>query len=111
MVPALELVRLEAATRLKSSPAEEAPETLTLPLSLMLTSPEALALRLATFVLRAVVDEPMLPAVAVMFKVGAVTVPKLVLVISALEVRETELLPVTAPERFSEPAVAVSSAV
>ena len=103
MVPALELVRLEAATRLKSSPAEEAPETLTLPLSLMLTSPAALALRLATFVLRAVVDEPMLPAVEVMFKVGAVTVPTLPFVISALEVSETVLLADSVPSNAIAP--------
>ena len=53
MVPAVELVTLVAPARLKSVPAVEAPETLTEPLSLMLTRPAALALRLATLVVRA----------------------------------------------------------
>jgi hypothetical protein len=114
MVPSLELVRLLAAVRLKSVPAEEGPETLTLPLSLILTNPAALALRLATAVVRAVSAEPMLPPVEFKFKVEVVTVPKLPLVpfvISALEVSDTEELPVTAPARVKKPPVAVSSVV
>ena len=111
MVPELELVRLLAAVRLKSVPAEDGPETLTLPLSLILTSPAALALRLATAVVRAVSAEPMLPVVEFKFKVDVLTVPKLPFVIFALEVSDTEELPVTAPVSVNEPPVAVSSAV
>ena len=92
MLPALELVRLFAAVRLKSVPAAEAPDTFTLPLSLILTSPlVAFALKLAIAVIKAALAEPMLPAVEVMFKVGVVTVPKLLFVILAFEVSDTEV--------------------
>ena len=74
MVPALELFKLLAVTRLKSVPADDAPETFAEPLALMFTRPAALALRLATLVVSAVLDSPMLPAVEVRFKVGVVIV-------------------------------------
>ena len=79
-----ELFRFVPATKLKSAPAVDVPVTLTLPESDMLTSPAALALRLATLVVRALAepDSPKLPAVDVRFNVGVVMVPKLVLVIS-----------------------------
>ena len=75
MVPAAELFKLLAATRLKSVPADDAPETFVEPLSLMFTSPAALALRLATLVVNAALDSPTLPAVEVRFNVGVVMVP------------------------------------
>ena len=75
MVPAAELVRLFPATRLKSVPAEEAAETLTEPLALMLTSPKALALRFAAVVARGALDSPTFPAVEVRLSFGVVMVP------------------------------------
>jgi hypothetical protein len=111
MLPELELVRLAAAIRLKSEPADEAPETLTLPLSLMFTSPAALALKFATAVLSAVADAPTLPAVDVTFKTGVVIVPKFEFVISPLDVSDTDVLPLTLPTKLSAPPVAVSSTV
>ena len=75
MVPAAELFKLVAATRLKSVPAEEAPEIFVEPLALMFTRPAALALRLVTLVESAALDSPMLPAVEVRFSVGVAIVP------------------------------------
>src|SRR5438876_9496828 len=98
MLPALELFRLVAATSLKSEPAEDAPETLTLPLSLMLTSPAALALRLATLVLKAVIAEPMLPAVEVMRSEERRVGKKCTFGRFAVEVSDTEVVPVSAPD-------------
>ena len=104
-------MRLVAAIRLKSVPAEDLPETFTLPLSLIFTNPAALPVTLAAAVLSAVFKEPTLPAVEVRFKVGVVIVPKLEFVILPLEVKDTEVLPLSAPARLSEPPVAVSSTV
>ena len=75
MLPAAELFKLVAATRLKSVPAEDALETLAEPLSLMFTSPAALALKLAAPVVNPALDSPTLPAVDVRFNVGVVMVP------------------------------------
>lgn len=99
MLPALEFVRSVVATKLKSVPAEDAPDTLTLPLLLMFTSPAALAMRLAAFVLSAALDDPILPVVEVMFKVGVVMVASPQIVISPSAVSDTELPPLTAPAR------------
>ena len=54
---------------------------------------------------------PMLPAVDVRFNVGVVIVPELELVISPLDVSETDVVPVMEPARLSDPLVAVSSTV
>ena len=74
IVPADELVMLFAAVRSKSVPAEERLDKFAELLSLMLTSPAALALRFAIPVVRAAPDSPTLPAVDVRFNVGVVTV-------------------------------------
>ena len=116
MLPLDELVRFPAPTILNSLPADDAPDTFVSPesgKSEMLTNPAALALKLSAMVVRALAApaSPMLPAVDVRFNVGVVIVPKLEFVISPLEVRDTEVVPVTEPTKPSEPLVAVSSTV
>ena len=54
---------------------------------------------------------PMLPAVDVIFKVGVVRLPKEELVILEFEVNDTDVLPLTEPDRVNDPPVAVNSTV
>jgi len=110
-VMGLVLFRLLAATKLKSVPADDEPETFTLPVSLILTKPAALALRLETFVVRGTLAEPMLPAVEVIFNVGVFRELEVEFVMLPLEVSDTDELPFTAPPRLRDPAVALNSTV
>ena len=62
---------------------------------------------LAAATLKAVPAVPMLPAVDVTLSVGVVIVPKPALVILALAVSETDVVPVTEPPRVRAPALEV----
>ena len=111
MVPAAELVRLPAVVpTVKLVPAPDAPEIfVAAPLVIFTNCPAALAFALtfAAETISAAPPVPMLPAVDARLRVGVVIVPKLAFVMPALAVSDTEVLPVTAPLRLSDPALDV----
>ena len=77
----------------------------------MFTNPEAVALILAMLRLSGVPPSPMLPALESKFKVGVLILLKLEFVMSLWETSETDVLPLTVPDRVRDPLVAVSSTV
>ena len=110
-MPAAALVRFPAVVpTVKLVPAPDAADMFVATALLMLTSCPAefaFALMFAAETVRALPPVPIPPAVDVRFKVGVVISPEPVLVMLALAVRETEVVPFTAPERDIAPALDV----